>query len=198
MIALFGGTSDPVHVGHVAAATAAAKVLGVAQVRLIVAAHPYHKASNGRYITGADQRLEMLDIACAGDARLVADGSDLQARGAMLVGSCLAGVAFLVAGKEDEPVSPAEVEEVRPPSGEREGVEQASPAPEGRKLRSVEEIEAIDSSEDAALVHFELTQYLIADLLDLTSAEQAFLDDRGSPRPNRAQRRHTNHRLVQL
>ncbi len=82
MIALFGGTFDPVHVGHVAAAQAAARLLGVDAVHLVVAAQPYHKVQQGQGITSAEHRLAMLEIACRIDSALVADGSELGRIGA--------------------------------------------------------------------------------------------------------------------
>ena len=82
MIALFGGTFDPIHVGHVAAARAAARILPVSTVRLIVAASPYHKISDGIEVTGAEHRLKMVQLACEGLPRLVADGSELGRVGA--------------------------------------------------------------------------------------------------------------------
>lgn len=82
MIALFGGTFDPVHVGHVAAAQAALRLLSVAEVSFIVAAQPYHKMADGQQITSAQHRLSMVERACGGNSRLRADGSELGRQGA--------------------------------------------------------------------------------------------------------------------
>lgn len=76
MIALLGGTFDPIHVGHVAAAHEARRRLGLDSVRFVVARQPYHKPLD----SGADalQRLQMVELACAGEAGLVADDSEIQ------------------------------------------------------------------------------------------------------------------------
>ena len=80
MIALLGGTFDPVHVGHVAAALEARRRLAIDEVRLVLARQPYHKERSG---AGADatDRLAMLGLACAGHPGLVADGSELEHEG---------------------------------------------------------------------------------------------------------------------
>jgi nicotinate-nucleotide adenylyltransferase len=82
LIALFGGTFDPVHIGHVAAAQAALRLLPVAQVSFIVAAQPYHKMVDGQQVTGANHRLAMVEHACSANPQLVADGSELGRTGA--------------------------------------------------------------------------------------------------------------------
>lgn len=84
MIALLGGTFDPVHVGHLAAAQTARRLLGIEAVRLIVAADPYHKRDHNRtnaVITPARHRLAMVQLACENSGGLVADGSDLDRKG---------------------------------------------------------------------------------------------------------------------
>lgn len=84
MIALLGGTFDPVHVGHLAAAKAARRLLGIDTVRLVVAADPYHKRDHKRdhkrsnaVISAARHRLTMVQLACESSEGLVADASDL-------------------------------------------------------------------------------------------------------------------------
>lgn len=84
MIALLGGTFDPVHVGHMAAAQTARRLLGIEAVRLIVAADPYHKRDHNRAnaeITPARHRLAMVQLACENSEGVVADGSDLDHTG---------------------------------------------------------------------------------------------------------------------
>ena len=74
MIALLGGTFDPVHRGHIEAALAAQQLLRVAEVRLVVASQPYHKASR---VSAAEHRLAMVREACGHHEGLIADGSEL-------------------------------------------------------------------------------------------------------------------------
>jgi len=65
--ALFGGSFDPVHVGHLAAAEAAGEALG-AVVRFVpVREQPFKRAAHG---ATPEQRAEMLDLAVAGNPRL--------------------------------------------------------------------------------------------------------------------------------
>ena len=79
MIALFGGTFDPVHLGHVAAAETARQVLGAPQVRMVLARQPYHKPESGG--ATAAQRRDMLILACDEHSQLVADDSELAGEG---------------------------------------------------------------------------------------------------------------------
>ena len=60
-IALFGGTFDPVHVGHLAMAQAAHEALGLDQVRFIPCQISPHKQD--RQPTTAEHRLRMLELA---------------------------------------------------------------------------------------------------------------------------------------
>ena len=66
----FGGTFDPVHLGHVQGALAAAAAFDVEQVDMVLSARPSHRNEPGATI---EQRLDMLRIACQADERLVAN-----------------------------------------------------------------------------------------------------------------------------
>jgi nicotinate-nucleotide adenylyltransferase len=68
-IALFGGTFDPVHAGHVQAARAAARKFRLDHVLFIPTGKPPHK--HGDRLTSFAQRFGMVVLACAGDRRLV-------------------------------------------------------------------------------------------------------------------------------
>ena len=70
MICLFGGTFDPVHVGHLHAAEMVGRVLGVSPVRMVLSAYPSHKAGTG---AGIKDRWRMLCLACEDHPALVAD-----------------------------------------------------------------------------------------------------------------------------
>ncbi len=68
--AIFGGTFDPIHNGHLAAARAAADGFRIDRVLFIPAGNPPHK----RRLPEADyeDRLGMVELACAEDPRFVA------------------------------------------------------------------------------------------------------------------------------
>ena len=76
--AVMGGTFDPVHNGHLQTAREAAAQLGVDKVRLLPSRQPPHRASPGRL---PEQRLAMLKLAVAGDARLTIDDRELHRAG---------------------------------------------------------------------------------------------------------------------
>jgi nicotinate-nucleotide adenylyltransferase len=65
--ALFGGSFDPVHVGHLIAADAAGEALGAAVRFLPAREQPFKRAAHG---ASPEQRAEMLDLAVAGNPRL--------------------------------------------------------------------------------------------------------------------------------
>jgi nicotinate-nucleotide adenylyltransferase len=72
--ALFGGSFDPVHVGHLIAAEAAGEALDV-RVRFVPArVQPLKRAAHG---ASPEQRAEMLDLAVAGNPRLSVERIEL-------------------------------------------------------------------------------------------------------------------------
>jgi nicotinate-nucleotide adenylyltransferase len=68
-IALFGGTFDPIHTGHLQAARAAARKFRLDLILFIPTGKPPHK--HGDHLTSFPQRYGMVALACAGDPRLV-------------------------------------------------------------------------------------------------------------------------------
>ena len=74
MEVLFGGSFDPVHVGHLVAAEAAGEALD-ARVRFLPArVQPLKRAAHG---ASPEQRAEMLDLAVAGNPRLAVERIEL-------------------------------------------------------------------------------------------------------------------------
>jgi nicotinate-nucleotide adenylyltransferase len=63
-LGILGGTFDPVHVGHLAAASAAHHHLGLARVLLVVAGDPWQK--RGRVVAPVEARYEMVAAAIDG------------------------------------------------------------------------------------------------------------------------------------
>lgn len=75
MICLFGGTFDPVHVGHVHAARSVCDALGLHEIRLVLSARPGHRGETGASVA---DRWVMLELACAEDPRLVPDAIEVR------------------------------------------------------------------------------------------------------------------------
>jgi nicotinate-nucleotide adenylyltransferase len=78
-VGLFGGTFDPVHVGHVVAAAEARHQLQLDRVLLVVAADPWQK--RGRVIASAQDRLAMVRAAVDGIEGLEASRIEIDRAG---------------------------------------------------------------------------------------------------------------------
>jgi len=76
-LALFGGTFDPIHMGHLRAVWEAAEILQV-EVKLMPAGLPAHRPAP---VASAPQRLAMLRAALAGQDRLGLDTRELEREG---------------------------------------------------------------------------------------------------------------------
>jgi len=68
-IALFGGTFDPVHAGHLGAARAAQRRFRLDRVLFIPTGNPPHKIHD--HLTDYGQRYAMVALACAGEPRFI-------------------------------------------------------------------------------------------------------------------------------
>jgi nicotinate-nucleotide adenylyltransferase len=64
-IALFGGTFDPIHSGHLRAAQAAAREFRLDKILFIPSGNPPHKLTN--HLTAFHHRYSMVALACAGE-----------------------------------------------------------------------------------------------------------------------------------
>ena len=69
-IALFGGTFDPIHSGHVRAAKAAARKFRLDRILFVPSGRPPHKVKDR--LTPFPHRYAMVTLACAEDPRFVA------------------------------------------------------------------------------------------------------------------------------
>ncbi|MEO5924062.1 MAG: nicotinate (nicotinamide) nucleotide adenylyltransferase [Bryobacteraceae bacterium] len=65
--AIFGGTFDPIHKAHIVMAREAASAFSLDQVLMIPAGAPPFKSTGTPY----EHRFRMVELACAGDPRLV-------------------------------------------------------------------------------------------------------------------------------
>lgn len=63
-VALFGGTFDPIHTGHLTAAIAAQQTFSLDEIRLVPSGVPPHK--QGRVVTAFADRYAMVALACDG------------------------------------------------------------------------------------------------------------------------------------
>jgi len=72
---IFGGTFDPVHYGHLRAASEASEFLGLADLRLIPAGTPPHRPPA---FAAAEHRLNMLHLALSGHRDLWADDREVR------------------------------------------------------------------------------------------------------------------------
>ncbi len=76
MEALFGGSFDPVHLGHLVAAETLADVLGVTTVRFVPAREqPFKHAA---HVASPEQRADMLALAVAGNPRFRVERIELE------------------------------------------------------------------------------------------------------------------------
>lgn len=76
-IGLYGGTFDPVHIGHLIAVEQARQAGNVEKVLLIPAGDPPHKDDD---ITPAEHRLEMLRLATADNPHLEVDSREIDSK----------------------------------------------------------------------------------------------------------------------
>ncbi len=74
-IGIFGGTFDPVHLGHIQMALEAKKSLALDEVRLLPCHQPPHRDTPQ---LSSEQRLHLLQLATAGIEGLLIDGRELK------------------------------------------------------------------------------------------------------------------------
>lgn len=88
-IAVFGGTFDPVHYGHLRAAAEVSEQLGVSDFRLLPAGQPPHR--DGTWAE-ARHRMAMLELALAPHADLSVDDREVQRGGPSYMADTLASI----------------------------------------------------------------------------------------------------------
>ncbi|MBI4331431.1 MAG: nicotinate-nucleotide adenylyltransferase [Chloroflexi bacterium] len=76
---VFGGTFNPVHLGHLIIAQEVLERLSLDEVRFVPAAQPWMK--QGQAISDPAHRLKMLELSLAGNPRFVVDRTDLERGG---------------------------------------------------------------------------------------------------------------------
>ena len=78
LVGLYGGTFDPVHLGHTHAALQVREALGLDEVRMVLAARPGHRNAPAG---NTEHRWHMLCIACEQHEGLQADDMELHRAG---------------------------------------------------------------------------------------------------------------------
>lgn len=103
-VGIFGGTFDPIHIGHLCVAHAAVVGLGLDQVRFVVAHIPWQKVGE-RQIAPSELRLAMVDAAVAHRGDFVASAIEIDRGGdSYTIDTIQAMVAAAVAA--DAPIEP--------------------------------------------------------------------------------------------
>jgi nicotinate-nucleotide adenylyltransferase len=98
-IGIFGGTFDPVHVGHLVAAVNARHDLGLDRVVMMVANVPWQKVA-GRDVTPAEDRFQMVHAAVEGMDGLEAGRLELDRGGPSYTADTVADMARAYPGAE--------------------------------------------------------------------------------------------------
>lgn len=98
-VGVFGGTFDPIHVGHLAAAVNTRDALDLDVVLLVVAHVPWQKVGS-REITPSDVRLRMVDAAVATVDNLEASAIEIERGGDSYTADTLADVHQRYPGAE--------------------------------------------------------------------------------------------------
>lgn len=98
-IGIFGGTFDPIHVGHLVAAVNARAALDLDRVVLMVANVPWQKAGS-RAVTGAEERYALVQAAVGDVPGLEAGRMELDRGGESYTADTLVELSQLQAGAE--------------------------------------------------------------------------------------------------
>jgi nicotinate-nucleotide adenylyltransferase len=78
IIAILGGTFDPIHYGHLRLGTDVKSAVGLDEVRLVPAGDPPHRAPP---VASAEHRLAMTELGCAEFPGLIADAREVHRPG---------------------------------------------------------------------------------------------------------------------
>ena len=103
-IGVFGGTFDPVHVGHIVAACEVRTALSLDRVLLVVAGDPWQK--RGKVVAPATERLALVELAIDGIDGVEASAIEVQREGASVTADTLEALQrpgrelFLVLGAD--------------------------------------------------------------------------------------------------
>lgn len=104
-VGVYGGTFNPIHVGHLRAAEDVAEALGLARVLFVPSAVPPHKADDGGDpIAPGAERLAWVRLAIADNPRFAADPIEIERGGTSYLVDTLAALRERLRGADEEPV----------------------------------------------------------------------------------------------
>ena len=81
MIGIYGGTFDPIHMGHLRAAEEVAAELDLSRILFIPSARPPHKDGDESPVAPAKERLAWVELAVAGNPLFLADSIEVERPG---------------------------------------------------------------------------------------------------------------------
>jgi nicotinate-nucleotide adenylyltransferase len=146
-LGVFGGTFDPIHIGHLVVATETRAVLGLDRVLLVVAGDPWQK--RGRVVASARHRLMLVEAAVEGVVGVEASALEIERNRPSVTADTLEALAgphrelFLVLGSDAVANMPTwrRLEETRDLATvvvvERAGDKHAEPPGRGWKVERV-------------------------------------------------------------
>jgi nicotinate-nucleotide adenylyltransferase len=104
-VGVYGGTFNPIHVGHLRAAEETAEALGLERVLFVPSALPPHKAEDGGdAIAPGELRLAWVRLAIADNPRFAADPIEVERGGASYLVDTLRELRERLAAAGEEPV----------------------------------------------------------------------------------------------
>ena len=80
-VGVYGGTFNPIHLGHLRAAEEVVETLGLARMLFVPSAEPPHKPAGTGHIAPASDRLTWAQLAVAGNPRFEVDPIEVERRG---------------------------------------------------------------------------------------------------------------------
>lgn len=78
LVGVFGGTFDPIHLGHLHVITSLLDMLPLAEIRVIPCYQPVHRSEP---VGDANHRLAMTQLACSDLARVTVDSQEIDRQG---------------------------------------------------------------------------------------------------------------------
>jgi nicotinate-nucleotide adenylyltransferase len=104
-VGVYGGTFNPIHVGHLRAAEEVSEALGLARVLFVPSAVPPHKPDDGGdAIAPGAERLAWVRLAIADNPRFAADAIEVERGGASYLVDTLRTLRERLRGAGEEPV----------------------------------------------------------------------------------------------